>query len=253
VKAEAARPAEARPIPFPCDAAPSPVRARHATEPARPFATHDGDCAPACRIFPRRPAGLRDNRKTPVTARANPFATCHLESIPFRFPQGMGWDRLLKRLEELNWCASIVGGNGSGKTTLIEQLVPHLEARGFQPLLFRLQTESGMKEKDRLVEKLREVKKPGFILLDGAEQLSTRQWLPIRGAASEAAGFIVTVHRTSRLPVALELETSPKLFKALVENLTGGALPEGEAETLFHRHRGNLRDCLRELYDRWAG
>jgi hypothetical protein len=173
--------------------------------------------------------------------------------MPFRFPPGMSWDSLLRRLEELHWCASFVGGNGTGKTTLLEQLIPHLEAHGFRPVVFRLQTESGMKEKDRLVEKLRDVKAPGFILLDGAEQLSTRQWLPIRGAASEAAGFIVTVHRTSRLPVALELETSPKLLEGLVENLTGGSLPEGEAEVLFHRHRGNLRECLRELYDRWAG
>ena len=188
-----------------------------------------------------------------MTARANPFATAHLERIPFRFPPGISWDSLLKRLDELRWCASIVGGNGTGKTTLIEQLIPHLEARGFQPVIFRLQTESGMGEKDRLVEKLHDVKAPGFILLDGGEQLSTRQWLPIRGAASKAAGFIVTVHRTSRLPVALELETSPKLLKALVESLTGGALPDGEAEKLFQRHRANLRDCLRELYDRWAG
>jgi ATPase subunit of ABC transporter with duplicated ATPase domains len=188
-----------------------------------------------------------------VTARENPFATCHLERIPFRFPPGVTWDSLLKRLEELNWCASIVGGNGTGKTTLLEQLIPHLQAHGFEPVIFRLQTESGMKEKDRLADKLREVKKPAFILLDGAEQLSTRQWLPIRAAASEAAGFIVTVHRTSRLPVALELETSPKLLEHLTESLSGGKLPDGEAETLFQRHRGNLRECLRELYDRWAG
>lgn len=191
--------------------------------------------------------------RTEVTARENPFATCHLERIPFRFPAGAGWDTLFKRLEDLNWCASIVGGIGSGKTTLLEQLMPRLEARGFQPILFRLQTESDIKQKDRLPDKLREVKKPGFILLDGAEQLSTRQWLPIRGAASQAAGLIVTVHRASRLPVALEVETSAKLLKALVEGLTGGALPDGEAEALFHRHRSNLRECLRELYDRWAG
>ena len=188
-----------------------------------------------------------------VTARENPFATCHLENIPFRFPPGMDWDSLLRRLEELNWCASIVGGNGAGKTTLINQLVPHLKTRGFEPVVFQLQTESGIRAKDRLADKFREIKKPGFILLDGAEHLSTRQWLPIRGAASEAAGFIVTVHRTSRLPVALELEPSSKLLENLVEDLTGGKLPDDEAESLFHRHRGNLRDCLRELYDRWAG
>lgn len=188
-----------------------------------------------------------------MTAGDNPFATCHLEGIPFRFPNGVDWEVLMKRLESQNWCASIVGGNGRGKTTLIEQLIPQLTARGFEPVLFRLQTESGMREKDRLPDKLREIKSPGFILLDGAEQLSTRQWLPIRGAASQAAGFIVTVHRTSRLPVALELETSPKLLENLVASLTGGKLPDEEAEVLFHRHRGNLRDCLRELYDRWAG
>jgi ABC-type dipeptide/oligopeptide/nickel transport system ATPase subunit len=195
----------------------------------------------------------QDKPLRPVTARENPFATCHVEHIPFRFPPGMGWESLLKRLEELNWCASIVGGNGSGKTTLLEQLIPHLQQRGFEPIVFRLQTESGMKEKDRLADKLREVRSPGFILLDGAEQLSTRQWLPIRAAASQAAGFIVTVHRTSRLPVALELETSSKLLENLVESLTGGKLPDAEADALFHRHRGNLRECLRELYDRWAG
>ncbi len=188
-----------------------------------------------------------------MTARENPFSTCHLERIPFRFPNGVTWASFLKRLEELNWCACIVGGNGTGKTTLLEQLIPHLKERGFEPVVFRLHTESGMREKDRLADKFREVKKPGFILLDGAEQLSTRQWLSIRGAASEAAGFIVGVHRTSRLPVALELETSPKLLERLVESLTGGKLPDEEAEALFHRHRGNLRECLRELYDRWSG
>ncbi len=188
-----------------------------------------------------------------MTARTNPFATCHLERIPFQFPPGMGWESLLRRMEELGWCASFVGGHGTGKTTLIEQIAPHLQARGFEPVSFRLQTESSMKEKDRLAEKLREVRKPHFILLDGAEQLSTRQWLSVRAAASNAAGFLITVHRQSRLPVALELESSSKLLKALVESLTGGVLPDGEAETLFHRHRGNLRECLRELYDRWAG
>jgi hypothetical protein len=43
------------------------------------------------------------------------------------------------------------------------------------------------------------------------------------------------------------------LLDALVVELTGGKLDEGEAESIFHRHRGNLRECLRELHERWAG
>jgi hypothetical protein len=226
--------------------------AEHAIESDNPPAALRGRDR-ACQDLGPMVKSSKAKAPAPVTARENPFATSHVERIPFHFPAGMDWERLLKRLEELNWCASLVGGNGTGKTTLIEQLIPHLQSRGFEPVVFRLQTESSVREKDRLAEKLREIRKPGFILLDGAEQLSTRQWLPIRAAASEAAGFIVTVHRTSRLPVAMELETSPKLLEHLVETLTNAKLPDEEAEILFHRHRGNLRDCLRELYDRWAG
>ncbi len=196
---------------------------------------------------------MRKSDSRIVLTEENPFAPCHLERITFRFPSGVDWETLLDRMAAQQWCASIVGGNGSGKTTLLDQIVPHIEARGFQPAIFRLATESSMRDKDRLADKLRDVRAPGFIILDGAEQLSTRQWLPVRAAASQAAGFLVSVHRTSRLPVVLELETSPKLLDALVESLTGGKLPEGEGEVIFHRHRGNLRDCLRELHDRWCG
>jgi hypothetical protein len=188
-----------------------------------------------------------------VLAKENPFASSQIENLAFRFPPGVNWEILLKRLEGQQWCASIVGGNGSGKTTLLEQLVPHLEARGFEPVFIRLSSESSMRDKERLADTLRSVRKPGFILLDGAEQLSTRHWLPVRGAASQAAGFVVTVHRTSRLPVVLELETNGALLDDLVHELTGGKLPDHEAQAILHRHRGNIREALRELYDRWAG
>ncbi|RYD69135.1 MAG: hypothetical protein EOP84_29045 [Verrucomicrobiaceae bacterium] len=188
-----------------------------------------------------------------VKARENPFATNRIEKLEFRFPEGMTMESMLARLEANQYCGAIVGPHGSGKTTLLEQLVPHLEERGFRPEIIRLASETSMRDKERLPERIRQITKPGFVLLDGAEQLSTRHWLPVRSAATQAAGFIVTVHRVSRLPVLIECATSPVLLDELVEDLTGGRLPPSEAPNLFARHRGNLRDAFRELYDRWAG
>ena len=188
-----------------------------------------------------------------LKARENPFASNRIDNLEFRFPDGVTWEDLLGRLEATQFCGAIVGPHGSGKTTLVEQLVPHLEARGFRPEIIRLNSETSMRDKERLPERLRQIEKPGFILLDGAEQLSTRHWLPVRSAATRAAGLIVTVHRVSRLPVLFECATNPVLLEELVEELTGGRLPATEAPSLFARHSGNMRDAFRELYDRWAG
>jgi len=198
-------------------------------------------------------AELPPDSGAPVSAKDNPYATVYLERIPFRFPSGMTWELLMQRLQSMQWCASIVGGHGRGKTTLLEQLLPRLKQQGFDPRTFVLRTESTNAEKDVLTEQLRAVEKPGLIVLDGAEQLSTARWLGVRSAASKAAGFLITVHRTSRLPVVLNLESNVSLLKSLVEELTGGSLPAGEAHAIFQRHYGNLRDCFRELYDRYAG
>lgn len=188
-----------------------------------------------------------------LKARENPFASNRIENLEFRFPDGVTWEDLLERLEATHFCGAIVGPHGSGKTTLVEQLAPRLKARGFRPEIIRLNSETSMRDKERLPERLRQIEKPGFILLDGAEQLSTRHWLPVRSAATQAAGFIVTVHRVSRLPVLFECSTNAGLLEELVEELTGGRLPATEAPNLFARHSGNMRDAFRELYDRWAG
>lgn len=188
-----------------------------------------------------------------VNDNENPFSTERIDNLSFRFPKGMDWDKLMARLAEQKYFASIVGPQGSGKTTLLRELVPRIEGLGFEPKLFRLETEVGMREKERLPEMLRRVVKPSFILLDGAEQLSTRQWLVIRSAANSAAGFLITVHRTSRLPTAIDCETNVMLLEDLVHELSGAHLPIGEAETLLQRHRGDIRSVLGELRERWTG
>jgi hypothetical protein len=188
-----------------------------------------------------------------MKARENPFASDRVESLGFRFPPRLSFPKLLERLKEQHNVGAIVGRHGSGKTRLLEELFPHLQEAGYQPQLFRLSSESGMRDKERMVAELRKVVKPGFILLDGAEQLTTRLWLPLRAAASQAAGFVVTVHRVSRLPMLIECETNEALLQDLVEELCGAPLMPFDAENLMLRHHGNLRDCFRELYDRWAG
>ncbi len=201
-------------------------------------------CHPRSICFPARPVNAD---------RENPFDPARLAHLPFRFPPGTTWETLMAKLAAQNYCAAIVGPLGGGKTSLLEQLSSRIEALGFEPKLFRIASETGMKEKERLVEELRRIVKPGFILLDGAEQLSTRQWLPVRGAASKAAGFVITLHRVSRLPILFECEPRPPLFEAIVHELTGAWLQAGEAQLLLARHHGNVRAALGELHDRWDG
>lgn len=187
----------------------------------------------------------------PARARDNPFRTECVDRLEFHLPGQFTWDTLLARLGNVSWCGAIVGPHGSGKTTLIEQLAPRIEERGFRPRLYRLDAASKMSDKEALVAAVRELSAPDLLLLDGAEQLSTRQWLPLRVAAETLAGFVITVHRSSRLPTLVETETSAALLNDLVEELAEFRLPPMEATAIFTRHRGNIRDCLRELYDRW--
>lgn len=187
-----------------------------------------------------------------MKARENPFATKHTEKLAYRLPGGVTWPALLERLKAQEYCGSIVGRHGTGKSTLLEEFIPHLKKLGFEPHLIQLKTESSMREKEGLPAVLRRITKPAFILLDGAEQLSTRHWLPVRSAASTAAGFLVTVHRVSRLPTLVECDTNPDLLAGLVKELTGQALPLEQATEMVNRHFGNVRACLRELSDEWS-
>src|SRR3954452_12446119 len=180
-----------------------------------------------------------------MKARDNPFATQHTEKLAYRLPAGVTWPSLLEKLKAQEYTGSIVGPHGTGKTTLLEQFIPHLKELGFEPHLIHLKTESSMREKEALPAVLRRFARPAFILLDGAEQLSTRHWLPVRAAASTAAGFLVTVHRISRLPTLVECETSPELLADLVQELTGECFPPEHAGELMSRHFGNIRACLR--------
>jgi hypothetical protein len=184
--------------------------------------------------------------------RDNPFASHRIEGLKFRLPGGLTWDAFLDRCATAKWRGAIVGPHGSGKTTLLEQLISRLRERGFAPHLFRINAESTLADKQAVLTRVRTMRAPDFLLLDGAEQFSTREWLTIYSAAGPLAGCLITVHHTSRLPTLLETRAAPALLGELTAELTDERLADADAAALFKRHYGNVRECLRALYDQHA-
>ncbi|KAB2645878.1 MAG: ATP-binding protein [Verrucomicrobia bacterium] len=183
----------------------------------------------------------------------NPFDHSRLARLEYRFPAGQSWQTLLARCAATEYCCAIVGPPGSGKRLLLHELAARLAALGFRPRPFRLTLETRRADKDALLAEVREMRAPDLLFLDGAEHLQTREWLPLRTAINGLAGAIITLHRTGRLPTLLDTTTSPALLAELATELTDGRLPVGEAALIHTRHHGDLRLCLRELRDRWAG
>jgi hypothetical protein len=183
----------------------------------------------------------------------NPFLPERLAQLRFRLPSGHSWDTLLARCATTEYCCAIVGPPGSGKSLLLRELAPRLTALGFNPRAFHLTLDSRRADKDALLAEVREMRAPDLLLLDGADQLQTREWLPLRAAINGLAGAIITLQRTGRLPTLIDISTSPALLDELATELTGGRLPVGEAALIHARNHGDLRLSLRELHDRWAG
>ncbi|HTL31012.1 MAG TPA: hypothetical protein VL282_17410 [Tepidisphaeraceae bacterium] len=181
-----------------------------------------------------------------MKARENPFRAQRVLTIRYE-PQGWTWPDLMRRLATMNYRGAIVGPEGSGKTTLLEDLAPHLHERGLTPKYLRLDREHTSFDAATLNAFFSGLTDRDVICFDGCEQLSERKWREFQKRAERAAGLIVTMHEAGRLPTITECSTSPKLLAEIIERLS----PEYPVDVLaLHaRHRGNIRDALRELYD----
>jgi hypothetical protein len=188
-----------------------------------------------------------------MRARDNPFATARVHRIRYRLPDGMTWDELLARLESMDWRGAIVGPEGAGKTTLLEDFEPTLRARGFEVVWLRLTQEKPRLSSATLAE-LVSLHAGQVILFDGAEQVSRWAWWGFLRLARRAGGLLITSHRAGLLPTLLECGTTPELLAGIAADLLD-EVPEvhrAEASRLHRKHRGNLREALREMYDLWS-
>jgi hypothetical protein len=187
-----------------------------------------------------------------MKARDNPFEVQRVLRARYRL-QGLSWDELLSRLEKLQYRAAIVGPEGSGKTTLLEDLESRLQHRGFEIVRLRLSREKRHFSAQDL-EKLRDVSTRYVVLFDGAEQLSRWKWEIFKRQSRRFGGLIITSHKMGMLPTLLHCQTSPQLLDELIQQIAPDHAPDlkGKTAALFHKHDGNLRNCLRELYDVYA-
>ena len=183
-----------------------------------------------------------------MRARENPFRSDRLLSLRYRLQQG-SWEDLLARFASLGRRAAIVGPQGTGKTTLLEDLAPRFRDAGYRVRELRLDEETPGYD-PAVLESLtpRDV-----ILFDGAEQLGRFAWSSFERRSRGAGGLLITVHQPGRLPTLLETQTSPELLAGLVDQILGaGSAARPLASALFAKHRGNLREALRDLYDHMA-
>jgi hypothetical protein len=184
----------------------------------------------------------------PVRPADNPFASHRIERVAVRPADAV--EQIVARLETVGWRGAIVGPHGSGKTVLAERLLGPLGSCG-ELVTVRMQDAAPLRVAlAQLPAELDGV----VIVLDGAEQLGALAWRRWCRHVQCAAGLVVTQHRPGRLPTVWRCETSPGLLGELIAELA----PEledavrRELEALWRRHGGNLRECLRELYDRCA-
>lgn len=162
---------------------------------------------------------------------------------------------LLERWEGLGRRGALVGPKGHGKTTLLEQMERRLEEAGLEIRRLRLRVESPTPDAETRRRLRRKLQDGVVISIDGLELLRPWIWWRLRREWRHAGGLLATTHRPGRLPALQEHRTTPKLLRSLVRELLEDesyASIESGLDDLFVRHHGNVRECLRELYDRFA-
>jgi len=188
-----------------------------------------------------------------MRARDNPFAADRIERIRYRFA-GTSLDELLTDLEEMNYRAAIMGPEGSGKTTLLEDLRQALEGKGLRTKSLFVNDESPLTE-PQCRRFLSELVPQEVVLLDGADAIRRSSWFLFRRhTITRAAGLIITSHRPGLLTTLVECSTTPALLREIVDDLIpqAHAISPALLDDLHNRHKGNIRTCLRELYDLYA-
>lgn len=201
-----------------------------------------------------------------LPARDNPFAVHRVLALRYRL-SAVEWAEVFDCWEKLGRRGAIVGPHGSGKTTLLEDMARRLEGDGWKVVWVRLDEQcrslraaveqgrapSFLATGGKLDEREHEFRERRcVVVLDGAEQLSRPDWWRLSRRLRHADGVVITAHRPGLQPTLWQCRTDPGILRELCAEL-GHPLEMAEAEALWTRFDGNVREALRWLYDRTAG
>lgn len=205
-------------------------------------ATQSGQTTPA---EPRtRPGGAR---RRPCE---NPFRVARLDALRY-VESDLAVDETLAKLERHGMRGALVGPHGTGKSTLLRELGDRLLGWGLSPMpLFMNADERGTLPRSWR-SAVRTAGHGDALLLDGYDLLPYWARAKVLYASRGASAVIVTTHRRCAFRTIARTQSSPALLRKLVTELTDeDAADRVDCEALWQQHTGNLRDALRELYDR---
>jgi molybdopterin-guanine dinucleotide biosynthesis protein len=157
-------------------------------------------------------------------------------------------------LDRLGWRGAIVGKHGSGKTTLLAALQNQWTSAGGCGVHYCFLGRTRQRLATDFDELQHAARSGRLLLVDGVERMTRRQRRALFHFSRAGAGLIVTAHRQTLLPTWVHCRTDWRLMQAVLFEL----LPSPRASTiqqtrsLFQQHRGNVREVLRSLYDRWS-
>ncbi|NNE91548.1 MAG: hypothetical protein HKN23_07865 [Verrucomicrobiales bacterium] len=193
----------------------------------------------------------------PFSARENPFASERIEQLLKFDPSWLGteWETILDEFEEEHERrAAVIGAHGSGKTTFLDTFEPLFrEKTGLRVCrLFLNDEKPELTRQERVFLTNIPNHESTVIFLDGEERMNFFDRLEFSRLAHGFAGLLVTRHTPRRgIPTLLETKTTPEMLAAFLKKLMPDfPAVESEVADLFVAHDGNLREALREAYDR---
>jgi energy-coupling factor transporter ATP-binding protein EcfA2 len=188
-----------------------------------------------------------------LPARANPFRADRIEALRFRFVDH-DWSTVFTRFVANGRRGVLVGPHGSGKTTLREELERQLRSDGYcvRALVFGDDRRVNWAELSACLDG---ADQRTVLSLDGLDRIGAVTWWRLQRATRTLGGLLATSHVRGRLPLLHHHRTDSALLMKLVGELVSPTTVELLRErcaTLFQQHHGDIRACLRAMYDHVA-